>query len=82
MAASLGACHNPTGGDGPPGTTGTSPNCTLIPPTPPPCTQTVVESGSVAAKARTLYFFDFPVPDSGRLDITMDWTNPASSVGP
>jgi hypothetical protein len=41
----------------------------------------VVESGSEAAKARTLYYFDFSVPDSGRLDITMDWTNPASPIG-
>ena len=41
MAASLGACHNPTGGDCPPGTTGTSPNCTLIPPTPPPSARTL-----------------------------------------
>lgn len=81
VAASLSACD----GNGvttpqvcPAGTTGTPPNCTA---TPPPCTQTVVESGGEAAAARTLYYFDFSVPDSGRLDITMDWTNPASLIG-
>jgi hypothetical protein len=41
----------------------------------------VVESGTEAAQSRTLYFFDFSVPDSGRLDITMDWTIPTSPVG-
>ena len=78
-AASLGACGS-TGPDPlcPAGTTGTPPNCT---PTPPPCVTTVVESGSGPAVAHTLYFFDFSVPDSGRLDVTLDWTNPASRVG-
>jgi hypothetical protein len=79
VAASLGACKGPTNPQlCPAGTTGTPPNCT---PTPPPCTTTVVEAGSGPAVAHTLYFFDFPVPDSGRLDVTMDWTNPASRVG-
>jgi hypothetical protein len=40
-----------------------------------------VEAGSGPAVAHTLYYFDFSVPDSGRLDVTMDWTNPASRVG-
>ena len=89
VAASLGACGGP--GTCPAGQTGTPPNCMAIvcpagqtgtpPNCVPICTQTVVESGSEAAKARTLYFFDFSVPDSGRLDVTMDWTNPASRVG-
>ena len=61
----------------PAGTTGTPPNCTTI----QACVQTVVESGSEAAKAKTLYYFDFSVPDKGRLDVTMDWTDPASRVG-
>jgi hypothetical protein len=80
VAASLGAC----GGDPvpcPAGTTGTPPNCVAVTPPPPLCTQTVVESGSGPAVAHTLYFFDFSVPDSGRLDVTLDWTNPASRVG-
>ena len=77
-AASLSACGTPDPVPCPAGTTGTPPNCT---PTPPPCTTTVVESGSGPAVAHTLYFFDFSVPDSGRLDVTLDWTNPASRVG-
>jgi len=32
-------------------------------------------------EGNTLYIFDFSVPDSGRLDITLDWTNPASAFG-
>ena len=58
VAASLGACgDNVTNPQVcPAGTTGTPPTCTAIP---PPCTQTVVESGSEAAKSKTLYFFDF-----------------------
>ena len=81
VAASLGAC----GGQGvcPSGQVGTPPNCQpIVPPTTlPPCTQTVVESSAGPAKSRTLYFHDFSVPDNGRLDITMDWTNPASPIG-
>src|SRR5260221_8615140 len=79
VAASLGACGGPTQPKlCPAGQTGTPPDCK---PTPPPCTQTGVEAGSEAAKARTLYYFDFSVPDSGRLDVTMDWTIPASPIG-
>jgi hypothetical protein len=78
-AASLGSCgpHKPDDVC-PAGTTGTPPNCVTPP---PPCTKTVVESGSGPAVAHSLYFFDFSVPDSGRLDVTVDWTNPASRVG-
>lgn len=89
VAVSLGACGGP--GTCPPNQTGTPPNCMAVlcpagqtgtpPNCVPICTQTVVESGSEAAKARTLYYFDFSVPDSGRLDVTMDWTIPASPVG-
>jgi hypothetical protein len=71
VAASLGAC----GGSGGP----TTPPPTTLPPT--PCTQTVVVTDAGPANARTLYINDFSVPDSGRLDITMDWTNAASPVG-
>ena len=79
-AASLGSCGGTNDPDPlcPSGTTGTPPNCTAIQ---PPCTQSVVEAGSGPAAAHTLYFFDFSVPDSGRLDATMDWTNAASRVG-
>jgi predicted small lipoprotein YifL len=80
VAASLGACGSNGPGKCPDGTTGVPPNCMSIQ-VALPCTQTTVESGAGPAKARTLYHFDFSVPDSGRLDITMDWTNPASPVG-
>jgi hypothetical protein len=81
VAVLLGACGG-CGGPGPcpAGTTGVPPNCIPIQVT-PPCTQTVVESGGGPAKSKTLYYFDFSVPDSGRLDITVDWTSPSSTVG-
>lgn len=74
---STGAPPNCTQIQCPAGTSGTPPNCTAI----QACVQTVVESGSEAAKAKTLYYFDFSVPDAGRLDVTMDWTYAASRVG-
>ncbi len=80
LAASLGACGSDGPGTCPAGTTGVPPNCTVIP-TPPICTQTTVESDAGPVEGDTLYFFDFSVPDSGRLDITLDWTNPASAFG-
>jgi hypothetical protein len=47
----------------------------------PPCTQTTVRQTSGPISGRTLVFQDFSVPDTGRLDITMDWTNASSMVG-
>jgi hypothetical protein len=79
-AASLSSC-GPSDVTCPAGTTGTPPSCVTPSPSPQACAQTVVESGSGPAVAHTLYFFDFSVPDSGRLDVTLDWTNPASRVG-
>jgi hypothetical protein len=32
-------------------------------------------------ESRTLYYHDFSVPDSGRFDMTVDWTVPASPIG-
>src|SRR5258707_1243111 len=80
LATSLGGCGSTPTQPCPAGTTGPPPNCPPIVIT-PPCPQTIVESGAGAAKPRTLYVFDFSVPDTGRLDITMDWTNPSSPVG-
>jgi hypothetical protein len=80
VVAALGAC----GGDKvthdtqcPAGTTGTPPSCTVV----QTCTQTVVLQDAGEAKPRTLYYNDFSVPDSGRLDMTVDWTIPSSPVG-
>lgn len=63
----------------PTGTTGTFPNCqTIVTET---CRQTVVESGNGPANPSSLYVNDFSVPDSGRLDVTVDWTNASSPIG-
>lgn len=55
------------------------------PPTPPttltPCTQTSLIQESGGIPSLTLVFDDFSVPDSGRLDVTLDWTNAPSMVG-
>lgn len=80
LAAGLSAC----GGSSsvtqpcPGGTTGTPPNCVA---TPPPCTQSTLYSSAETLPGRTLVYFDFSVPDTGRLDVTLDWTFPTSPVG-
>lgn len=80
LALTLGAC----GGDGgtvatcPAGQVGTPPNCSVPP---PPCTQTAVVTESGPVPARTLVFDDFPLTESGRLDMTLDWTNASSPMG-
>jgi len=50
-------------------------------PTPTPCTQTTIKQESGAIPGRTFVYEDFSVPDSGRLDVTMDWTIASSLVG-
>ena len=80
LAASLSACGDGPTQTCPPGTTGSPPNCQPIVRV-EPCTQTVVSTDAGSAKSRTLYRGDFSVPDSGRLDITVDYTNASSLVG-
>jgi len=71
LAAALAAC----GG-------GTGPTDNFTPsPTPTPCTQTTLEQDSDTIPGRTYLYFDFSVPDSGRLDMTIDWTNASSPIG-
>jgi hypothetical protein len=71
LALALGAC----GGDG------------VTPPTPPPqppptpCTRSTVFSNSGSIPARVIVFADIPVPDSGQLDMTLDWTFASSLMG-
>jgi len=70
------------GGDGmpgqcPAGQTGTPPNCVVI----NPCTQSVIYSNSGPVEPHTLRYFDFSVPDTGRLHITLDWTHASSQMG-
>ena len=72
LVGALAACGGSSGNPGGGSTPG---------PTPTPCTQTTVEQDSGPIDASTLLFFDFSVPDSGRLDVTLDWTFPASAVG-
>jgi len=70
------------------GESGTPPNCTKVcpPGTLPPdchvdCNQTNIYQDNGAVPARTLVYDDFPLPSSGRLDVTMDWTNASSVMG-
>jgi len=72
IASTLGAC----GGSSSPAAPVAPPPTTL-----PPCTQSVVASGTGTLEARTLRFDQFSVPDTGRLDITVDWTNASSPIG-
>lgn len=57
------------------------PTCIQQSPPPPPCVQSVVASGTGTLEARTLRYDDFSVPDNGRLDATVDWTNASSRIG-
>jgi hypothetical protein len=79
LALSLASCGGNSVTDVcPAGTTGSPPSCT---PTPAPCTQTTLEQDSDSIPGRTYLYFDFSVPDSGRLDMTIDWTNASSLIG-
>ena len=88
LGLTLGSCGDDGPGSCPAGQTGTPPNCQVVCPagTIPPncqvdCTQTNIYQNNGSVPAFTLVFFDFSVPDSGRLDVTMDWTNAASLMG-
>jgi hypothetical protein len=72
VAASLAACG---GASGPTGIVATPS------PTPTPCSQVTIIQEPAAVPGRTLVYEDFSVPENGRLDVTMDWTFPASPIG-
>jgi len=78
FAVMLGACHDDKTNCN---STPTAPGCTPPPTTQPACTQSVVASGTGTVEASTFVFHDFSVPDSGRLDTTVDWTNASSNIG-
>ena len=50
-------------------------------PTPTPCAQKVLDSGSGSLPSRTLAYYDFSVPETGRLDVTLDWTYSSNLIG-
>jgi hypothetical protein len=50
-------------------------------PTPTPCTQTTVVQDGGPIDPSSAVYDDFSVPDSGRLDMTLDWTFPESAMG-
>jgi hypothetical protein len=87
LALTLGAC----GGSDPvqvctPPKVGTPPNCscpsgTLEPDCRADCTTPTVYQDSGGIPAESVVYDDFSVPDSGRLDVTLDWTNASSPVG-
>ena len=78
FAFTLGACGNKEDNCT---TNPSGPTCPTRTPPPPPCTQSVVESGTGTLEARTIRYNDFSVPASGRLDTTVDWTNASSAIG-
>jgi hypothetical protein len=43
-------------------------------PTPTPCTQKTVDQSADSIDSFNVLYYDFPVPDGGRLDVTLDWT--------
>jgi hypothetical protein len=59
----------------PAGQVGTPPICGT------PCTQSAVYTSSGAVPSLVLIFDDFPVTESGRLDLTLEWTNASSLMG-
>ena len=80
VALTLGGCSS-SGNDC--GKNPAGPGCVTTTTLPPvqACTQTVVESGTGSVSASSLYYNDFSVSDTGRLDTTIDWTNASSKIG-
>jgi hypothetical protein len=50
-------------------------------PTPAPAVRTVLLTGSLALPSRTMDVEPFATPGAGTLDVTVDWTFPASPIG-
>jgi hypothetical protein len=76
LAAALGAALVFPACGGNPITTPSPP-----PPTMPPCSQTTVFQGGAAFPPSTLDTESFSTSTTGRLDVTLDWTFPASQLG-
>ena len=52
-----------------------------LPPTPDPCAQAMVEQDAGPVDPRNLVYWDFSIPQSGRLDTTLDWTYAPTRMG-
>jgi hypothetical protein len=50
-------------------------------PAPTPCAQKVLDSGSDSLPSKYVLYYDFSVPEAGRLDVTLDWTYASNNVG-
>jgi hypothetical protein len=88
LAVTLGGCGggNDTNGVCTPPKVGSPPNCscpsgTLEPDCRVDCTTTNVYQDSGKIPAGWVAYDDFSVPDSGRLDVTLDWTYASSDIG-
>jgi hypothetical protein len=59
----------------------TGPGCAPPPTTLPPCTQTVIDqSGATGLGSFQVAYRPFTTTSTGRLDVTVDWTFPASPI--
>ena len=79
LALTLGACDKDDGDPQvcPEGQTGTFPTCIAV----QACTRNIVHTNSGAVPARLVVLDQFSVPEGGRLDMTLDWTNASSVIG-
>jgi hypothetical protein len=77
-ALALAACGG--GGSGTDGSGGVT-NSTGTTPTPTPCSQKILDQGSDDLKSKWVLYYDFSVPETGRLDVTLDWTYASNTVG-
>jgi hypothetical protein len=41
----------------------------------------VLDSGSDSLPSKYLLYYDFSVPETGRLDVTLDWTYASNNIG-
>jgi len=87
LALAMGACGgNDVVETCTPPKVGSPPNCacpsgTLEPDCRVDCTQTSVLQDGTAVESGWVIWDEFSVPDSGRLDTTLDWTHATSEIG-
>jgi hypothetical protein len=81
VLASMGAAAVLIAGLGACGGGSSSPTVAAPAPTPTPCTQTTLIQDGGGIDPKMIVYDDFSVPDSGRLDMTLDWTFSDSPMG-